>query len=391
MFPRLNKRRTAHILCDGIRVDQTDLDYTVAIKLAELDLIKAEQHKSVRCANPEDPDYPERQNRACEGVIEVGSLTRIYYCPECGQPVGNIARKKQFEAVEITLNPKGIVSFVKRSIRSLTNVKTIDTLAYGVFSVSLTDGRKLQLVVLDYAEARYRFAGLYFSEPCLYVIVSPINEPITHVLEEPSYTQFTDILSQEAGWLAGKLDLAAYPVPDRMALAPVEQKFDAMLAKPKGWQHFEQVFTPALQRHISENPALLNGYLGQLRRLSGTVFNYFNVPIGGADRTDMRPINKLQLMNEVFEGNAIVDAKRYVKSSLEQEHIDKILRHLEVDPQRPRRAVIFLSTNRVSPSAWEVVMQLRNKNSYWKIIVLTKYMLLELLTSLEAIELLELE
>jgi len=94
-------------------------------------------------------------------------------------------------------------------------------------------------------------------------------------------------------------------------------------------------------------------------------------------------------MNEVFAGNAIADAKRYVQSKLEQNHVSKILLHLMTDPQKPSCAIVFLSTDEVRSSAWEAVMRLRNNEGFWKIIVLTKYMILELLTQLDAVKLLE--
>lgn len=389
MIPRLDKKRTTRILCDGIQIDQTDLDYAVAMKLAELDLIKVKPNRYVRCVYQEDADYPERHDHGCEGVIEVDDFEKVYHCPECGQSVENITRKKQFEAVDVALNPEGIASFLKRSVRSLPHVNVVNRLSHGVFLVTLADGRVLTLVLLDYAEARYRFAGLYFAEPYLYVVVSTINEPITHALEKNVHIQFADILSQDEAWLAEQIDLAAYPVPDRMALESVEKQFEAMLAREDGWQYFEQQFALALQIHITEYPELVAQYLGQLKRLSGTVFNYFAVPIGGPGRTDMRLINKFEVMNNVFAGNAIIDAKRYTKSShLEEKDIKGILAHLMTDPQRPDRAIIFLSTDQVRSSAWELVLQLKERNGDWKIIILTKYMMLELITQLDAMHLL---
>lgn len=390
LFPLLDKALVQHIFRNGVRVAPANQSEAVLVSTLEtMGLIDVAPRHFVKCAHPEDHDYLDRLNRNCEGIIEVGRSDHAYFCLECGQPLENLASKHHFEDVKILLKPGGIIDYIRQAIASLPNVADVQALTPAAFSVTLTDGRTLTLVVLDYAEARYRFAGFYFAEPNLYVVASSINEPVKHVLEVQAYLSLADLLSQEAAWLASRLDVAAYPIPGRLELTTIEQQFNSMLARSNGWQYFEQQFAPALQTHMATHPALVAQYLGQLKRMSDTVLNYFAVPIGGAGRTDMRPINKFELMNELFTGNAIADAKRYVESRLEQDHVSKILLHLMTDPQRPKRAVVFLSTDQVRSSAWEAVMQLRNNEGYWKIIVLTKYMLLELLAQLEAIYLLK--
>jgi hypothetical protein len=390
LFPELDRKLVRHILRNGVKVEITDRPaFEIASTLEKMGVISTARRRYVRCAYPNDPDYLERRDRKCEGIIELDDPDKAYSCSECGQPIECLREKTIFEDISVFLRSHEIVSYVSNAMESLSEVELIEPLTYGAYRVSLTDGRTLKLVILDYADDRYRFAGLYFAEPNLYVTVSPINDPTKHILERQAYIGLWDLLSQDASWLADKADVAAYPIPDRVELDPIEQLFDAMLARDNGWQYFEQQFVPALCTHICENPQLVKRYLGQLKRLSGTVLNYFTVPIGGAGRTDLRPINKFELMNEVFTGNAIADAKRYVQSTLEQEHVSKILLHLETDPQRPSRAIVFLSTDRVRSSAWEAVMQLRSNQGFWKIIVLTKYMILELLTQLDAVKLLK--
>jgi hypothetical protein len=390
LFPALDRKLVRHILRNGVRVGTADeLAFEVALTLESIGLINITRRRFWRCAYRNDPDYLERLDRECEGIIEVDDPNKAYFCPECGQPIENAIEKTIFEDIQVSLDPNGITQYVSEAIEALELVASVEPLAQGAFLVSVADGRSLKLVVLDYAEAQYRFAGFYFAEPSLQVVVSPINEPVKHVLEEQVYIQLWDLLSQDALWLAEKVNVAAYPVPGRMELASVEQRFDDMLAKDNGWQYFEQQFVPALYAHVCENPKLVEDYLGQLKRISDTVLNFFAVPIGGAGRTDLRSINKFEMMNEVFAGDAIADAKRFVQSTLEQNHISKILLHLMTDPQKPSRAIVFLSTNQVRSSAWEVVMQLKNNEGYWKIIVLTKYMILELLAQLDALDLLD--
>ena len=335
-----------------------------------------------------DPDYEELEERDCDGIIELVAPDLAYVCPNCGRPIDRIASKTVFEAIRICLIPDGIVKYVRRSIKSLPIVDQLKPVGYAAANVWLRDGRTLTLTIIDFAEARYRYAGQYFAEPYLQVVASPINEPVKHILEEANYIELADLLSQDEAWLAERVDLAAYPIQDRPQLTRLEALFDNMLSRRDGWQYFEQQFIPGLYAHVDRHPTLVNRYLRQLKRWNDTVLGYFSVSIGGAGRTDLGQINKLEIMNELFRGGAIADAKRYVRSELELKDFREVLNHLMTAPTRPRNAVIFVSTDKVRSSVWDEVMKLRNNEGYWKIIVLTKYMILELLAALDACDLL---
>ena len=389
LLPALDKLQIRRVLRDGIRIDATEHDaIETASKLEALGLIRLEKWRYVRCVYQLDPDYEELEERDCDGIIELVAPDLAYVCPNCGRPIDRIASKTVFEAIRIRLIPDGIVKYVRRSIKSLPIVDQLKPIGYAAANVWLRDGRTLTLTIIDFAEARYRYAGQYFAEPYLQVVASPINEPVKHILEEANYIELADLLSQDEAWLAERVDLAAYPIQDRPQLTRLEALFDNMLSRRDGWQYFEQQFIPGLYAHVDRHPTLVNRYLRQLKRWNDTVLGYFSVSIGGAGRTDLGQINKLEIMNELFRGGAIADAKRYVRSELELKDFREVLNHLMTAPTRPRNAVIFVSTDKVRSSVWDEVMKLRNNEGYWKIIVLTKYMILELLAALDACDLL---
>ena len=389
LLPALDKPQIRRILRDGIRIDvRENSAIKMASKLEALGLIRLQGRRYVRCVYELDPDYEELEDKDCDGIIELSGAYSAYICPNCGRPIDRIASKAVFEDVRISLISKGIVGYVRQLIEALPIVDQLEPVDYAAANVWLRDGRTLTLTVIDFAEARFRYAGQYFAEPFLHVIASPINEPGKHVLEEGNYVELADLLSRDEAWLTEKVDLAAHPIQDRPQLARLEALFDSMLSRRDGWQYFEQQFVPDFYAHVDQHPTLVSRYLSQLKRWNDTVLGYFSVPIGGAGRTDLGQINKLEIMNELFRGGAIADAKRYVRSALELKDFREVLNHLMTAPTRPRNAVIFTSTDKVRSSVWDELRKLRNNEGYWKIIVLTKYMILELLAALDACHLL---
>lgn len=389
LLPALDKSQIRHILRDGIRIDAGDSNAIgTASRLEALGLIHLNKRRYVRCVYQADPDYEELEDRSCGGIIELSEADPAYICPNCGRPIDRVAEKTVFEDVRISLISEGIVKYVRGSIRSLPIVCRLEPVSYAAANAWLKDGRTFILTIIDFAEARYRYAGQYFAEPFLQVIASPINEPGKHVLEEGNFIGLADLLSRDEAWLTEKVDLAACPIRDRPQLSRLEALFDNMLLRKDGWRYFEQQFVPDFYAHVDQHPTLVSRYLNQLKRWNDTVLGYFSVPIGGAGRTDLVQINKLEIMNELFRGGAIAEAKRYVRSTLELEDFREVLNHLMTAPTRPRNAVIFTSSDRVRSSVWDEAMKLRRNEDYWKIIVLTKYMMLELLAALDACHLL---
>jgi len=188
LFPELDRELTRHTLRDGVRVDIADGPTSEIVStLEKMGLIGTTQRRYVKCAYRSDPDYLERWDSGCEGIIEVDDLDKSYFCRECGQPIEQVTKKTFFGDVRVSLEPDGITQHIREAVQAVPHVARVDSLAYSAFSVQLTDGRTIKLVVLDYTEARYRFAGLYFAEPHLYVVASPINDPVRHVLEGQIY------------------------------------------------------------------------------------------------------------------------------------------------------------------------------------------------------------
>jgi hypothetical protein len=232
--------------------------------------------------------------------------------------------------------------------------------------------------------------SLFFAEPTLFIITSSIYDSSKTVLEERQYLELAELLSATPETISQRVELAAIPIEGRKYFSELETQFDRMLEKHKKryWQFFEQQFVPALALHVTQHPELVQKYLDSLKRLSGTIFGEFYVPIGGAGRTDLCPINKFEMINQVFKGNAIGDAKCYRVAELTYDHISTINLHLDKD-RTSTMAIVFVANDKISSTAWDTVIDLRKPDGTWKIIILPKYLLLEMINALDALKLLD--
>jgi len=210
------------------------------------------------------------------------------------------------------------------------------------------------------------------------------------LLEERQYLELSELLSNSPELLSEKIEVAAIPIEGRKYLSETESRFDSMLERhgKRYWQFFEQEFIPNLVLHMTRHPEPMQKYLDTLRRLSGTIFGEFYVPIGGAGRTDLRPINKFVLMNQVFSGNAIGDAKCHRDAELTYDHISKVNLHLDKD-RTSKMAIIIVANDKISSTAWDTVIDLRKPDGTWKIIIIPKYLLLELINAVDGEKLLD--
>jgi hypothetical protein len=391
LFPELDKAIVSHILRDGVRLKAEETIFSEALQcLLDLGIITTREHRYVRCAYKDDYDFLDRGVLGCPGRVDLDAVEEDYYCPECGQPIGDVEQKTVFVEYEVSLSLVGIESYLDQVLKSLEIVEEVEKVGLTAFCVQMQGEMPLTVVVPEYSEIRHRFAGLFFAEPTLYIIASPINEPVKTVLDEKQYIQLADLLSMSANEVQEVLMTAAAPISGRRSLIEAEARFDEMIARHGGraWQFFEQDFIPALILHITESPELAQQYLNTLRKLSGTIFGEYHVPIGGAGVADLRPIDKFELMNQVFAGNATGDAKCYPKSTLSYNDVITVNYHLDSDPSGAKMAIIYVAGDEIASTAWNAMMELKQPAGSWKVIILPKYLLLELINAMEATHLL---
>jgi hypothetical protein len=392
LFPEKDKAISERILREGMRFTNPSEEVLNTLDcFRALGIIQVEKKVSVRCSNEKDNDYLYRDDLDCPGEIFISSSEGEYYCPECGRPINDISSKEHFQKYAISLDPNGTETYVKNALNSLSNIKEIESTSRFVFNVITVNDKNLRVVIPPYSEIKYHYAGLFFAEPSLYIIPSPLQEPTMTVLEKRQYLGLVDLLSCSTEEIAERLELAAIPIEGRRFYSDLERKFDQMITRHKdhGWQYYEQEFIPALLRYISENPNLIQQYLEKLQRLIHTIFGEFIVPIGGSGSPDFIPINKFEFFNQVFRGESIGDAKCYVHSTLSYDDVSTINGHIDIDPKGAKSAIVFVAGNEISSTAWNFVSRLRQNSGYWKIMIIPKYLILELISELRAEQLLD--
>lgn len=390
-FPEVDSNIVQRALRDGMRFEEpTDAVENVLDVLSGLGIIDTEAQQFVRCSHEEDYDFLESSDLDCSGEIEISSIIDDYYCPDCGRPINDINRKYHFRRIITRLNFRGITDYLEQALNELKIVKAVDRISPSAFRVVLHKGNALKVVFPDRSDVRTLSAGLFFAEPTFYVIGATNHRPTTTILEQHQYMMLADILSRPKASLQERLEFASVPIEGQRYLGEVEASFDAMIERygDKAWQSFEQEFVPSFLQHVSEHPELAQKYLDKLRRLDSTVFGEYYVPVGGAGIADFRRIKKFDLMNQFFEGNATGDAKCYLKSSLSMTDIKTINYHLDADPSRSTRAVVLMASDNVVSTAWTAVLNLQHSDGKQKILIIPKYLLLELITVLDAVHLL---
>jgi hypothetical protein len=392
LFPELDRELVRHILRDGVRVDQEDsISKEIVDFLCRLKIVTVCEHQYVRCAYRDDYDFLDRRDLNCKGRVEISDGSDDYYCPECGQPIGDIDRKKYFVEYEVSLNSEGIEAYLLEALLTLEPIETLEKIGRAAFGAKLRSEVSLKVVVPDYAGVQHLSAGLFFAEPTLYIIASPIDDPPKTILEESQYLGLSEILSEPVAAIEERISIAAIPIQGRRDLSDVEARFDDMLERHRNrrWQFFEQDFIPAFVQCVTERPELSEAYLSRLKRLHQTIFGTYHVPIGGSGVTDLRGIGKYELMTELFRGEFIGDAKCYVDSALEYEKLTSVITHLETDSTKPRKAVVFVAGDDISSTSWDLMIRLRDQWGYWRLAIVPKYLLLEMISELDAIRLLD--
>jgi hypothetical protein len=392
LFPEKDKDLSRRILRAGMRFIDPNEEFLDTINcFRDLGIIRVQEKRFVKCSNEYDKDYLDLADPDCPGEIVVNESGDEYYCDECGRPINEVSNKQHFEEHTISLDRNGMEIYVKEALNSLSNTKETELVSPFVFNVITAGDKNLKVVIPPYSGIRYQYSGLFFAEPVLYIIPSPIQEPVMTVLDKQQYLGLADLLSQPVDAIAERLEVAGTPIEGRRYYEDIEARFDEMLERHKegGWQFFEQDFIPALVNHIAGNPELASRYLEELKRLKGTIFGDFYVAIGGGGVADLRPIKKFELMNQLFSGNFTGDAKYYSKKKLDYNEIIKINYHLDSDPAGANLAIVYVSSNNIVSSAWDAMMKLKRPDGRWKVIILPKYLIFELLSELEAISLLE--
>jgi len=165
----------ARLLCDGFAVEQPPEALVAAGEcLRTLGLVEIQQKEYVRCADPQDGDFPPK-NRHCRGRIylddaldEAGHDLR---CPECERPVfPHQYRKRRHKEMRTAVLAQGVLAYVlSRLHEAAENVKET---AGGVYRAEM-NGMDVTVCVVDYCgDEKYLARDWARTNPTCYIVVN---------------------------------------------------------------------------------------------------------------------------------------------------------------------------------------------------------------------------
>lgn len=155
----------------GMIAKPTECIFRAAHALEDRGLIQTTSRDYVRCADPQDRDFPPR-NRNCRGRIyiqkgldEAGS---DYRCPDCDRAVYPIKfGKRRHPELQVSIRPEGVAQFIAAEVEQLK----FEFRDVGQGLLRITQGRRdVYICVLDLcADAQCLTRDWAQSQPTVYI------------------------------------------------------------------------------------------------------------------------------------------------------------------------------------------------------------------------------
>jgi len=115
------------------------------------------------------------------------------------------------------------------------------------------------------------------------------------------------------------------------------------------------------------------------------IFGEIQVQLGGVGGTDIISVDKYELLQQLFEGGFIADAKCYGKSIFGQDERREVLDHLESNDYDADHAIVLMYGENIAASTWRRIYGYkRNNNGRWRILIIPQYLFLELVHFFDA-------
>lgn len=169
------------------------------------------------------------------------------------------------------------------------------------------------------------------------------------------------------------------------ASVPVElaQKFDTVIGSMRP-SEFEKKFVDRFLSGIRERVGSLQSFFNFLSTRKNTITNSKVILIGGPTNPDFAVINLLDYLQEGLRPDKIGEAKRYFRStSFTVSDFGTAQAHaIGAD------TVSIVSTNRIQPGVWRLILETRNKEGYFKHVLMEKDTILLLINILKMDDLL---
>jgi hypothetical protein len=195
------------------------------------------------------------------------------------------------------------------------------------------------------------------------------------------FMKFEDVLDDKIN-LAEKIAGVATEFAPNFAVE-LAHKFDSLVAPMKP-SDFEKRFIDQFINGIREKADVLKSFFSFLSARKNTIVNSKVILIGGPANPDFAMIDLLEYLQEGLRPDKIGEAKRYFRSTqFTVEDFGKAQAHAIGSD-----TISIVSTNKIQPEVWRLILETRNKETYFKHVIIEKDTILLLISALKLYHLL---
>lgn len=190
------------------------------------------------------------------------------------------------------------------------------------------------------------------------------------------FVKFEDVLYDKINLAETIVGLTTEFVPN--FAVELTHKFDSLISSMNP-SDFEKKFVDHLINGIREKADVLKRFFSFLSARKNTIVNSKIILIGGPANPDFTMIDLLEYLQEGLRPDKIGEAKRYFRSTqFTVEDFGKAQAHAIGSD-----TISIVSTNKIQPEVWRLILETRNKETYFKHVIIEKDTILLLISALK--------
>lgn len=392
LFPQLEHKQVAFLLSSPRPFKKgTQVNNETVQELQRLGLIDVLYTQRIQCMRRDDVDKDENVTPLCtQDILVPTSFGEDVECPKCDRLIERWEEKRTEDWLEVATCDRALLEYGRSTFAALPMVEEVLDSTFG-FVVVFASGPELPVVWESQSEAERADDGVapnqswLFEEPVLFVS-NTRPRPSVSQLAEKRYTTVASMLSMSASEFEEVVAGAAAVCTGKPSLNEASGLFDEFLEAAGGtgktaWPAFERLaasFLEALQDEASKLQKLLKQFEG----LKGTLLEKHFVQVGGAGRTDIRPISWVDILSVVESGSFLTDAKCHILSEVTSDTLKSVTLHLMTDPTKSSSAIVISATDRVTADAWDVMHSTASRQNGMRVVILSRTMFLVIVAAL---------
>lgn len=190
------------------------------------------------------------------------------------------------------------------------------------------------------------------------------------------FTRFEDVLGDKIGLKQVIDELTTSFTPN--VTVELKQEFEHLVSSLSP-SEFEKQFIEKFLNGIRERADLLKSFFNFLSIRKNTIANSKIVLMGGPANPDFAMINLLEYLQEGLRPEKIGEAKRYLRSTAFTVSAFGTAQAHAIGAD----TVFILSTNKIQPEVWRLILETKNKEGYFKHVIIDKDTILLLIDVLK--------